>query len=94
MPTMTKSLEDYIEAIYVLIRKEGAARVRDVAAELCGGFPERRPVASGDDEIEAQPGKLFCHFKTEPAGGAGNERRAAGLEFIKIQHFSAFSDKR
>ena len=34
MPTMTKSLEDYIEAIYVLIRKEGAARVRDVAAEL------------------------------------------------------------
>ena len=34
MLTMTKSLEDYIEAIYVLIRKEGAARVRDVAAEL------------------------------------------------------------
>ena len=34
MPTMTKSLEDYIEAIYVLIRREGAARVRDVAAEL------------------------------------------------------------
>ena len=34
MPTMTKSLEDYIEAIYVLIRKGGAARVRDVAAEL------------------------------------------------------------
>ena len=34
MPTMTKSLEDYIEAIFVLIRQKGAARVRDVAAEL------------------------------------------------------------
>jgi len=34
MPTMTKSLEDYIEAIYVLIRSHGRARVRDVAAEL------------------------------------------------------------
>jgi DtxR family Mn-dependent transcriptional regulator len=31
---MTKSLEDYIEAIYVLIRKKGMARVRDVAADL------------------------------------------------------------
>ena len=37
MPTMTKSLEDYIEAIYVLIRKEGAARVRDVAALTAKG---------------------------------------------------------
>ena len=34
MPTMTKSLEDYIEAIYVLIKNKGAARVRDVAADL------------------------------------------------------------
>ena len=34
MPTMTKSLEDYIEAIYVLIKEKGAARVRDVAADL------------------------------------------------------------
>ena len=34
MPTMTKSLEDYIEAIFVLIRQKGAARVRDVAADL------------------------------------------------------------
>lgn len=34
MPTMTKSLEDYIEAIYVLIKGTGAARVRDVAADL------------------------------------------------------------
>lgn len=34
MPTMTKSLEDYIETIYVLIRDKGAARVRDVAADL------------------------------------------------------------
>ncbi|MBR1589356.1 MAG: metal-dependent transcriptional regulator [Kiritimatiellae bacterium] len=31
---MTKSLEDYIEAIYVLIKNKGAARVRDVAADL------------------------------------------------------------
>ncbi|MGN0847940.1 MAG: metal-dependent transcriptional regulator [Kiritimatiellia bacterium] len=31
---MTKSLEDYIEAIQVLIRDKGAARVRDVAAAL------------------------------------------------------------
>ena len=34
MPTMTKSLEDYIETIYVLIKEKGAARVRDVAADL------------------------------------------------------------
>ena len=34
MPTMTKSLEDYIETIYVLIKENGAARVRDVAADL------------------------------------------------------------
>ena len=34
MPTMTKSLEDYIEAIYVLIKQCGNARVRDVAADL------------------------------------------------------------
>ena len=34
MPTMTKSLEDYIEAIYVLIKSKGAARVRDVAGDL------------------------------------------------------------
>ena len=34
MPTMTKSLEDYIETIYVLIKDKGAARVRDVAADL------------------------------------------------------------
>ena len=34
MPTMTKSLEDYIETIYVLIKNKGAARVRDVAADL------------------------------------------------------------
>ena len=31
---MTKSLEDYLEAIHVLIRETGAARVRDVAHEL------------------------------------------------------------
>jgi DtxR family Mn-dependent transcriptional regulator len=31
---MTKSLEDYIETIYVLIKEKGAARVRDVAADL------------------------------------------------------------
>lgn len=31
---MTKSLEDYLETIYVLIRGTGAARVRDVASEL------------------------------------------------------------
>ena len=34
MPTMTKALEDYIEAIYVLIKQCGNARVRDVAADL------------------------------------------------------------
>ena len=34
MPAMTKSLEDYIETIYVLIKNKGAARVRDVAADL------------------------------------------------------------
>ena len=34
MPTMTKSLEDYIETIFILIRAKGAARVRDVAADL------------------------------------------------------------
>ena len=34
MPTMTKSLEDYIETIYVLIKDKGAARVRDVATDL------------------------------------------------------------
>lgn len=34
MSTMTKSLEDYIETIYVLIKEKGAARVRDVAADL------------------------------------------------------------
>ena len=34
MPTMTKSLEDYIETIYVLIKEKGSARVRDVAADL------------------------------------------------------------
>ncbi len=31
---MTKSLEDYLEEIHVLIRDKGAARVRDVAAAL------------------------------------------------------------
>ncbi len=31
---MTKSLEDYIEEIYVLIDTKGAARVRDVAQSL------------------------------------------------------------
>ncbi len=32
--TMTKSLEDYVEEIYVLIRSKGRARVRDVAEQL------------------------------------------------------------
>ena len=32
--TMTKSLEDYLEEIHVLIRDKGAARVRDVALVL------------------------------------------------------------
>jgi len=31
---MTKSLEDYLEEIHVLIRDKGAARVRDVALAL------------------------------------------------------------
>ena len=31
---MTKSLEDYLEEIHVLIRDKGTARVRDVAAAL------------------------------------------------------------
>lgn len=31
---MTKSLEDYIEAIFVLIRAKNYARVRDIAATL------------------------------------------------------------
>lgn len=31
---MTKSLEDYLEGIHVLIRERGAARVRDVALAL------------------------------------------------------------
>lgn len=31
---MTKSLEDYVEMIYVLIRDRGVAHVRDVASEL------------------------------------------------------------
>ncbi len=31
---MTKSLEDYLEVIHVLIRDKGAARVRDVALAL------------------------------------------------------------
>ena len=31
---MTKSLEDYVETIYVLIRDKRCARVRDVAASL------------------------------------------------------------
>jgi DtxR family Mn-dependent transcriptional regulator len=30
---LTRSLEDYLEAVFVLIRREGAARVRDIAAE-------------------------------------------------------------
>ncbi len=34
MGTMTQSLEDYIEAIFVLIRDEGQACVRDVAKKL------------------------------------------------------------
>ena len=31
---LTASLEDYLEAIHVLIRSTGCARVRDVAADL------------------------------------------------------------
>lgn len=31
---MTKSLEDYVEMIYMLIRDRGVAHVRDVASEL------------------------------------------------------------
>lgn len=34
MATMTQSLEDYLEAIYLLITDEGAACVRDVAHML------------------------------------------------------------
>lgn len=34
MATMTQSLEDYLEAIYLLISDEGAACVRDVAHML------------------------------------------------------------
>ena len=36
---MTKSLEDYLEEIHVLIRDKGAARVRDVALALHGKMP-------------------------------------------------------
>lgn len=36
---MTKSLEDYLETIHVLIRNTGAARVRDVASELSVKMP-------------------------------------------------------
>ena len=31
---MTKSLEDYLEEIHVLIQQKGRARVRDVAQDL------------------------------------------------------------
>ena len=39
MATMTQSLEDYLEAIYMLIAKERPAQVRDVAKMLAVKMP-------------------------------------------------------
>ena len=46
---MTKSLEDYIETIYVLIRDRRSARVRDVAGSLNVKMPS---VVKGVSELK------------------------------------------
>ena len=46
---MTKSLEDYIEVVYVLIHEKGRARVRDIATTLKVKMPS---VVKGISELK------------------------------------------
>ena len=47
--TMTKSLEDYIEVVYVLIQEKRRARVRDIATSLKVKMPS---VVKGISELK------------------------------------------
>ena len=68
MPTMTKSLEDYIEAIYVLIKQCGNARVRDVAADLHVKMPSVVKAMAELKKLELVTQEPYGSVELTPAG--------------------------
>ena len=85
---MTKSSEDYIEAIHVLIRATGRARVRDVAKTLNVKMPSVVKAISELKKLEL--------VTQEPYGEIGltdKGRRCASLIFGRHTLLKAFLEK-
>jgi len=85
---VTKSLEDYLEAVHVLIRDTGKARVRDVAATLDVKMPS---VVKGLAEL-----KKLQLVEQEPYGDIAlteKGRRCAALVLGRHTMLKAFLEK-
>ena len=85
---MTKSAEDYIEAIHVLIETTGRARVRDVATQLNVKMPS---VVKAISEL-----KKIALVTQEPYGDIGlteKGRRCAALILSRHRVLKAFLEK-
>ena len=82
---MTKSLEDYVEEIYVLIRSKGRARVRDVAEELHVKMPSVVKAISELKKLELVAQEPYGDIELTDKG-----RRVAALVLGRHRILKAF----
>ena len=68
MPTMSKSLEDYLEMIFVLIRDRRYARVRDVANALHVKMPSVVKAISELKKLELATQEPYGDIELTPKG--------------------------
>ncbi len=74
-PHMTKSLEDYLEAIHRQVKKTGSARVVDISKTLGVTMPSVNSAVKELSRIGLIAYEKYHHIHMTPAG----ERRAAGI---------------
>ena len=81
--TMSQSLEDYLEAVYVLIEEGGSAQVRDVAALLSVKMPSVVKAVHELKKLELATQDPYGPIKLTARGAAAARRVLSRHELLR-----------